>query len=245
MSLVNEKSALLLRYLAINSPASFKELNAIIKNTATLTKRLQWLVSRNIIIKQSRAYKLSAQGTQIAIHLREIDMILNIDEFPIDPFQRIANGYIVNVLRDYLSILKNHFETRLLTVCLFGSCARGDWTRKSDIDLLVIVKNWTIPVWERIRELIALKKQLREKSAYKAMLLSDIHFPITHYPLADSNLEEFHPILMDVILDGIILYQRHNYGTNLFEGYQKELAKRKAIRITKPNNVRYWQLGGN
>lgn len=243
MHLVDRNSLLILRFLALDPQASFKELNVVVKNTSTLTKKLQWLVSQKILIKRSRSYRLSAQGSQIAAHLLQIDEILNTDELHIDPFHRIANGYIVDILREYIAILKQRFQKRLLTVCLFGSCARGDWTLNSDIDLLVIVKKWTIPIWERIRQLIALKKVLREKPAYQAMFSSEFFFPISHYPLSDTDLKEFHPILMDVVFDGVILYQHQNYGTDLFERYQQNLAKRKAIRVIEPNNVRYWRFG--
>jgi uncharacterized protein len=40
---------------------------------------------------------------------------------------------------EYSARVREHFGTRLRRVRLYGSAARGDWTRESDIDVLVLL----------------------------------------------------------------------------------------------------------
>lgn len=46
---------------------------------------------------------------------------------------------IENILRLYIDELKKLYGTDLRSVILYGSYARGDYTRESDIDLMVLV----------------------------------------------------------------------------------------------------------
>ena len=46
-----------------------------------------------------------------------------------------TKGRILNVIKTELPLLRDKFNVK--SVGLFGSCARGEQTRKSDIDLLV------------------------------------------------------------------------------------------------------------
>lgn len=39
----------------------------------------------------------------------------------------------------YAEAVRNHFGARLKCARLFGSAARGDWTKESDIDVLIIL----------------------------------------------------------------------------------------------------------
>ena len=40
---------------------------------------------------------------------------------------------------EFATIVRSRFDTRLRAIKLFGSAARGDWTRESDIDVLVLL----------------------------------------------------------------------------------------------------------
>lgn len=43
------------------------------------------------------------------------------------------------VARNFAADVRLHFGARLKTVRLYGSAARGDWSRESDIDVLVLL----------------------------------------------------------------------------------------------------------
>ena len=53
----------------------------------------------------------------------------------------------LNQVRDlaqrYAETVRHHFGARLKRARLFGSAARGDWTRESDIDVLILLDQVT------------------------------------------------------------------------------------------------------
>jgi predicted nucleotidyltransferase len=51
---------------------------------------------------------------------------------------KIHHPVFADVIRKYCEILLQHFGERLMGVLLYGSIARGDWNRDSDIDILVV-----------------------------------------------------------------------------------------------------------
>ncbi len=63
----------------------------------------------------------------------------------------------------FIRKLRSHWLDQIINVKLFGSCARGDNTEYSDIDLLVIVKQKDWNTWFAIQKLaseISLKYDL-------------------------------------------------------------------------------------
>jgi len=58
----------------------------------------------------------------------------------------------VRVIEEYCSLIKNHFRDRLISICLFGSVARGEAKPSSDIDILVVADDLPIDIGLRIKE---------------------------------------------------------------------------------------------
>lgn len=240
--LIDQSSYELLKEFQSSPQNTFQNLNAIITNTATLTSRLKQFLSLGVLEKRKRMYKLTLKGRKLIEFLDEINQLIEIPKKEPNPFERIPNTHIIELLEDYVGLLKKHFKEALLSVILFGSCAQGNWNEESDIDLLIIVREWAIPSWEKSRELIKVKKRLRKRETYKNLRRKGYHFPISHYPLSDTETKRLHPVFYDIVLDGIILYEKGQFGTHLLKHYQQELEQQKAKRITKPNKKRYWQI---
>ena len=76
-------------------------------------------------------------------------------------------------------------------VVLFGSYARGDFTARSDMDLLVVLKSSDVPVKDRIGEF------LQECTAYP----TDV-FPLTEEELA-KRLWEGDPFWTRAVREGV------------------------------------------
>jgi predicted nucleotidyltransferase len=91
-------------------------------------------------------------------------------------------------------IAANHPEVR--RVVLFGSFARGNFSARSDIDLLIVLKSSDLPVRERIPEFLS------DCSAYP----TDV-FPLTEAEL-DLLLRDSDPFWMQVVREGIECYSR-------------------------------------
>ncbi|MFX0013686.1 MAG: nucleotidyltransferase domain-containing protein [Promethearchaeota archaeon] len=240
--LIDLHSYELLKEFQATPQNTFHNLNAIITNTTTLTNRLKQLILLGVLEKSKRMYKLTTKGKKLIDLLDEATQLIKIPRKDPSPFERIPNTHIIELLEDYIILLKRYFKETLLCVILFGSCAQGNWNEESDIDLIIIVEHWEIPSWEKSRELIKVKNKLRKRDTYKNLRRKGYYFPISHYPLSDTEIKRFHPIFYDVVLDGIILYEKDQFGSHLLKHYQKELENKQAKRIMKPNKKRYWIL---
>ena len=211
-------------------------------NTSTLTKRLNLLLSHELLHKVKRDYHLTEKGRKFSQLLIEASTILEFPSRVTNSWERIPNVHILDLLRNFVEILRKYYPNRLLCVILFGSCARGDWTEDSDIDLMIIVKGWKIPTWERTRELIPLKKILTSKESFLSLWSKKYYFPLAIYPLSDTDLIRSHPIMYDLVLDGIVLFEENNFGKELLRQYREELDAKNAVRITQPGKQRYWLI---
>ena len=74
----------------------------------------------------------------------------------------------VRLIEEYCSLIKNHFRDRLISICLFGSIARGEAKPESDIDILIIddfLRNVLLSIKENLKRLGA-KKVVTGKGYY-------------------------------------------------------------------------------
>jgi len=116
-----------------------------------------------------------------------------------NPFLSSAGPRFVN--RDEILAVARETARRIaaahpqvLRVILFGSFARDDYGIRSDLDLLIILKESEKPVSERLEEC------LRHVSAYP----TDI-FPLTEAEI-ESRLEEGDAFLQRALSEGVLLY---------------------------------------
>lgn len=221
----------------------FVDLLKVVDNPRTLSKKLKFLVSKDLVEVENRLYKLTEKGEVTLKFLEKLKAIVEDSSLHVTNIEKIPHRIYGSILERYCKILYEHFGTKLIGVALFGSIARGDWNKSSDIDLLVIVEGWDKkPVWERIRELLELKKKLRETEEYKWAVKKG-YFPIIqHYPLSRKEALKFHRIYIDMCLDGIILYERERYLTKIIEKVRQKLSLHGAKRITIPGKGYYWIL---
>jgi len=222
----------------------FIDLKDIIGNPRTLSKKLKLLLDKELLIKDKVGYRITDKGVRVLNHLNSIlkeiegskDVIVNIDKIP--------HLHYAPVIRKYIELLIDHFKDELLSVVLFGSIARGDWDLNSDIDLLIVVSYWDdIPIWRRIQELYTVRRRLRETIEYKEVVKKGYTPIIQNYPLGKMEATHFHRIYLDIILDGIILYDKEDYINNILDTFRRELENRGARRISKPDGRYYWVLG--
>jgi len=233
----------ILRQIGKDGAARFTDLLKVVVNPRTLSKKLEFLISKGLVKVKDRLYMLTEKGEIVLELLEKLNEIIEDLDFHVLNVEKIPHKIYSSLLEKYCKILYEHFGSKLVGVALFGSIARGDWNKNSDIDLLVVVENWDEkPVWERIRELIKLKKRLRETEEYKKAV-KEGYFPIIqHYPLSLKEATKFHRIYIDMCLDGIILYERNKFLTKLLEKVRQKLSQHGARRITVPGKGYYWIL---
>jgi predicted nucleotidyltransferase len=137
--------------------------------------------------------------------------------------------------------LEKTLRGRLLSVCLFGSIARGDEDLSSDIDILIIAED--LPEGLISRNLIIKNITETIKSSPQARALRKMNQSILMSPIILTPEEALkHPtIMLDIVDDGIILYDRGAFLQKILNDIKSRLRELGA-RKTKTRKGWYWIL---
>jgi len=94
--------------------------------------------------------------------------------------RRIPSEY-GGLLKEYCSAMRRHFAENLVSICIFGSLARGRPAPSSDIDVMVVVENLPRDAGERTRSTNYIHEMLKKTDASatlrylgRSSLISDI-----------------------------------------------------------------------
>jgi len=153
---------------------------------------------------------------------------------------KVPAGYR-RLLDEYVSLLLDHFGRRLISVCLFGSVARGEDDVESDVDVLVVAEGLPEDAGLRTRETNWIHLKLRETEAYRLLRASGRNCLISDVFFTPEEVERHPPVLLDIVEDGVILYDKNGFLRNVLEGLSEKLRRMGARRI-KAGKGRYWIL---
>ncbi|MEM3371704.1 MAG: nucleotidyltransferase domain-containing protein [Candidatus Korarchaeum sp.] len=127
-------------------------------------------------------------------------------------------------------VTENSFITGVI---LFGSAARGEEGERSDLDLLIL--------WEE------LGLDTSERYIYVYKMVSR-YFPqslgLTVIEMSYSSflsLKKLTPLLLNVIYDGVVLYDKHGRLEEFLSKIREEI-KSKGLKRKKIGKYYYWEL---
>ncbi len=144
------------------------------------------------------------------------------------------------LLRVVLERLRAKFgKGKILSLAVFGSVARGEATSRSDIDILVVHKQVSFNPVRRFTELLI---ELRESEEYKKFISVGL-FPAP-YPVftTEEELSENPLILLDLLDEGIILYDRKDFLRRKLEKLELRLKQLGSKRVELKDGSWYWDL---
>ncbi len=145
------------------------------------------------------------------------------------------------LIHEYCRRVKRHFGDRLRAVCLFGSVATGKATSESDIDILVVAEGLPSDVGMRIRETNPIHEGLKGTEAYRLLRKLGRNTLISDLFLTPEEGGRHPPILLDIVEDGIILFERGGYLTRVLGDVRKRLKELGAKRVHTEKGA-YWIL---
>jgi predicted nucleotidyltransferase len=152
-------------------------------------------------------------------------------------FPSILDGLRPDVLEGYRKVagvvrvsLEGLLSERLVSVVLFGSVARGDVSDTSDIDLLIVAKNLPDSRFERMK----LFDEAEDLCRDELKAICD-HYGITaSFSSIMKDIEEAgraSPLYLDIVEDGVILYDRDDFMKNVLERLRRKLRELGARRV--------------
>lgn len=153
----------------------------------------------------------------------------------------IKQGIYYNLALKIARCIIEKFGDKIITIAIFGSVARGCGKKESDIDLLLIFKNFEVPYLERIEEIVSLEESDLIEREREFLLKRGISGEISYVPLTIKEAKKFNPLYLDMTEDAIILYDKNNFFTTILTKLKLKLQKIGAKRIFINDNW-YWIL---
>ena len=139
----------------------------------------------------------------------------------------------------YAEALRELLGEELISVVLFGSVARGEAHRTSDIDLLIVAESLPpgrFARWDYLREARAkaepLLAQLRDE---------DIWTDFTEVINTREEAEKIRPLYLDMVEDAVILYDEGGFFHSVLDRLRERLRELGSRRIFTEKGW-YWDL---
>ena len=126
---------------------------------------------------------------------------------------RAKPGCYLHLMVKAVRMMASHFGDRLVSVCLYGSVARGEARANSDVDLLVVLEKLDGGPVHALRTVYGCLEDLRLERRF--LLRHGVATDVSIYPLAREEARRFHPIYLDVAEDGIVLYDVGGFFAHL------------------------------
>ena len=137
-----------------------------------------------------------------------------------------------------VEILRKVSDVRSIVV--YGSVARGAAGETSDVDMLVIMEG-AESLGERLNKLLKLETSGKVKEELDWLYKNGIDTHISFLPLNTEEARLFPPILLDVIHEGIPVFDDGFYAS-LVREKMEVLSKLKARRIFISEDEWFWDL---
>jgi len=144
-----------------------------------------------------------------------------------------------SLLEKLTKLLQEEFQGKLVSVVLYGSVARGDNRKDSDIDLLLVIEDLPKTITERV----ILFDKVERKLDDDIMRLMDEGYYVTFSPILKTPEEavRFSPIYIDMTEDAIILYDRDGFFRKVLEKTEKRLKELGFERVWLSEKSWYWR----
>ncbi|MEM4970926.1 MAG: nucleotidyltransferase domain-containing protein [Sulfolobales archaeon] len=143
------------------------------------------------------------------------------------------------LLSRLLDVMRARLGERLVSVVLYGSVARCEARRDSDVDLLIVVKD---PGRSRLRRqemFMEIEESLEEDlKGLEAMGYYVDFSPIIKSPEEASKIT---PLYLDMAYDAVILYDRDGFMQSILERLRRRLEELGAERV-RVGKLWYWRL---
>lgn len=228
--------------------ARFKELNRLVPNIRTLSRRLKELQKEELIQRAGIHYRITERGFGAALKIAELERETDRGGVHPDPEEiaKVRCGWLRISLERLTELFLGEFDETLVSLILYGSAVKASFhPGRSDIDLLYVVEDGAGDPWPREGKVF---RDFQSTWEYKAC---DHYFKtrgfhgypeVTAISLERNHAKRFQPIYLDMLSHRAVLYDKDGFFQDLMEKLEKELKTIGTIRIEHPDGTYGWLL---
>src|SRR3972149_4327380 len=148
-----------------------------------------------------------------------------------------------SLLARLIELSKIHYKEKLISLVLYGSVARGTAKQDSDIDIILIIDNLSYK--ESMNRFLLVEQKLKESQEFISIKESGYSPEIRPILFSQEEASESRYIFLDIVNDGIILYDKNDFFKKRLEKLKKKLIELDSRRIFRNDGSWYWILAPN
>lgn len=186
--------------------------------------------------KQNVGQALKITNRPVVLHTGEVTFR---EKNPGKQSKKIDYLVYKKFLRIFIKNLQEGMKDNLLSVTLYGSVARGSARPESDIDLLILYRKGEIDV-DSVYVNSALQSD--ESQEYQRFYNNGIYGEISPLFMTLAEIRNNPLILLDMMEEGIILFEQDKCFTDLLEKMRIETKKLGSRKVNLPDGSWYWEL---
>ncbi|MDG6934731.1 MAG: nucleotidyltransferase domain-containing protein [Nitrososphaerota archaeon] len=133
------------------------------------------------------------------------------------------------------------YGDRLVSLALFGSCARLDEGKTSDIDLLAVARGVSDGYADRLKELRRVKDATSRLRARQWLESGEFHL-VDVTVLKVDELAANDVFLLDLTQDAVVIFDRDDTLKLALERVRGRLRESRSRRVAAPSGSWYWEL---
>lgn len=158
------------------------------------------------------------------------EKIKNLDRIKQERYIQLICDIFSNLIKDY----------KIVSVCIYGSVARGSARSDSDIDFLIVSDEFKGSLTSRVEKILNIEEKVVDE--IERLKKYKIYTGVSFYPLRKEEVLRFPSILLDLTEDGIIIYDEEQFLEKVLIKLKARLAELNAKRIFIDKNTWYWDL---
>lgn len=144
-----------------------------------------------------------------------------------------------SLLLRLVEALKESFGNALVSVAVFGSVARGEAGRDSDVDLLVVAEG--LPNSKLRRQDIFMEVEEKLEPDVEEAGKEGYHIEFSPVLRTPGEVARLPPLLLDMVEDAVILYDKGGFLRGLLDQLRRRLEELGAERV-RCGKLWYWRL---
>ena len=142
---------------------------------------------------------------------------------------------------EFVALAREALAGNIVSIVLYGSVARGDADRKSDIDLLLVLEEAAPAYCERLQLVLPVLRRLHERPCWQESVARGLFPELNVLILSRAEAQQNRHIFLDMIEDAHVLVDRGGFFRDRLGLLQKRLQELDAKKV-RHNGTWYWDL---